>query len=780
MTCVAPATCDRSGSRPRCECPSGYDDVEGDGSNCEDIDECSDSDLNDCDAHASCENSDGEYSCECNGPAYEGDGQECACADGYVDASGECLAEDGSECEDDDGCENGHCVSGVCCASACDEPPQCTVAEGATCEDGSTCEYAADDDGIECDDDNICTESDICEEGECVGDGSEVPTTTSCGDPDACTSEGYTCAGNARGDCLPINPIDCSGEGDACNEPVCDPVDGCAAMPVEDGTACDDGDGCTEGDACSAGVCEDGEPKDCDDENPCTDDSCNVTVGCMNAANAAACDDANPCTSGDHCAGGACATTGTLDCSSQDDPCNLGVCDPTDGSCDKSPRTNGTGCSAGDSCSGPDTCTDGTCTPGGNACGQYATGCTAGTPNACVCQDMYIDNGAGTCVPNTNECLANPCGVGAPCHDPSAAPNNVICPCNGNPCGDGRGTCGAGPTPGTHSCTCIAGYTQVGPTCGCALTGTFALRIQTPVTWPTVNEAGFDVVESGSDVIESWALRRQQYGANGMLRTETIGCGGTTADLCGLAPFFGNEAYAQYTPNHVWGTPSMPVEVSTFSLPNAWPGQPFVTPDTAALLGISLTNPLGPWPASRANVGVGPMQTNGAVWRDDDGDTLSAVTTLAVPPGGITDDNAGNNDPPFNFGATSPRCLRTTPATETVPYVLWPAAEGFEIRRINRFYVASRTISHLDGNLMTCDRILGDVEGPDAGGTRMHIDGRFSGCADDSLDTVCGGAVVDLLDTQEQNQMVTGGTFVIERVADNYTCDQVRAHNYAP
>jgi len=43
---------------------------------CTDVDECSDDDLNDCDEHATCENSEGSYSCECQ-EGYSGDGKTC-------------------------------------------------------------------------------------------------------------------------------------------------------------------------------------------------------------------------------------------------------------------------------------------------------------------------------------------------------------------------------------------------------------------------------------------------------------------------------------------------------------------------------------------------------------------------------------------------------------------------------------------------------------------------------------------------------------------------------
>ena len=105
----------------------------------------------------------------------------------------------------------------------------------------------------------------------------------------------------------------------------------------------------------------------------------------------------------------------------------------------------------------------------------------------------------------------------------------------------------------------------------------------------------------------------------------------------------------------------MPAEMVSMSLPNALPGQPFVTPQTANVLGIHLDNPLGTWPSSRNNVGtVGSPGTNGAYWVNHDNDSNAAVTIYAVPPGGIGIDSS-IPDPPFAFNSTSsaPKTIQT-------------------------------------------------------------------------------------------------------------------------
>ena len=51
--------------------------------------------------------------------------------------------------------------------------------------------------------------------------------------------------------------------------------------------------------ACTSGA-------SCDDGNPCTDDLCDATLGCLHAPNSTACNDANACTTTDVCAAGGC------------------------------------------------------------------------------------------------------------------------------------------------------------------------------------------------------------------------------------------------------------------------------------------------------------------------------------------------------------------------------------------------------------------------------------------------------------------------------------------
>ena len=99
--------------------------------------------------------------------------------------------------------------------------------------------------------------------------------------------------------------------GDPCTDDSCDPLVGCVNTG-NSGPACDDDNACTITDLCADGVCVGQGTPDCDDQNECTDDSCNPQAGCLNVNNAIDCDDQSFCTVDDRCTNGSCTGTDTL------------------------------------------------------------------------------------------------------------------------------------------------------------------------------------------------------------------------------------------------------------------------------------------------------------------------------------------------------------------------------------------------------------------------------------------------------------------------------------
>ena len=109
-------------------------------------------------------------------------------------------------------------------------------------------------------------------------------------------------------------PSGCSRDADCDDENVCT-TDVCnletsTCERQANSDPCSDDIACTAGDRCANGVCVGGVPNNalCDDQNVCTNDVCApIAGGCSNAHNDAPCDDGVACTNGDVCAEGSCS-----------------------------------------------------------------------------------------------------------------------------------------------------------------------------------------------------------------------------------------------------------------------------------------------------------------------------------------------------------------------------------------------------------------------------------------------------------------------------------------
>lgn len=688
----------------------------------------------------------------------------CSCPSGYDDPKG-----DGSECKDKDECANddaNDCAKHATCNNTpggyeckCNAPAYKGDGKSCSCGDG----YTEKDGVCLAPDGAACGDSLDCANEHCVG---KICCAVACNTPDA--------------ECRSTEMATCS-DGKTCNYPV-----------AKDGAACDDGNACTSGSTCKEGACQKGtDAVNCNDNNPCTDDSCDMLVGCKNQNNTATCDDGNPCTLNDKCGGGQCGSTTLMNCSSANDACNVGECDPSNGSCKKKPVADGKACNDSSTCTPTDQCMGGMCKGQGNACGPNASACTAGTPNDCTCKADYVES-AGLCIPTNNECAQSPspCSPNATCFDQSNGPNDVTCkcnegyegdgktctvkePCKNNPCGEGRGTCTPG-TLGTYTCGCSAGYKAVGGTCVCDLSGTFAGRSTAELKWS--NMTG---VEDGEETSYSWVIQRQEYQADGTVETEIINCGESHSDLCSTV--LGNESFSQYAAaSYFEGTANAPA-MMTFKVPKALPNEPFETAPMATLVGISLTDPMGAWPATRHDVQGSPdydgSATNGARWIDADNDSLIGLTTYAVGPGGISSEGSGPR-PIESYGATSPECPRNNANAARWPYNYPPAADGLQVRRVKRFYSANRTISSYKGKVDSCNQMSGDVVGPNGGIQR--VDAVIGGCVRVNGDgeAACSSSLLDFLGGGGQSQDVQSMKFKFIRSAANITCEQVRAMNF--
>lgn len=716
---------DRRGSKPS----------SSDGGGCDDLT---------CKAPATCSESSGRA--------------RCACPEGYEDKN-----EDGSECEQTELCsaaQRRECGEKQCIIGG--DGPKCVCMAPAYVPDGDGCKcgegYTENKDGLCLANDGQACEDDLdCSNEQCVGG---ICCANSCESPEeACrTSKGATCA-----------------DGKTCKYAL-----------AEDGAACEDDNACVIGDTCKAGKCESGKKEaTCDDNNPCTDDSCDMAVGCRNQNNTSTCDDSNACTSEDACIGGICTGGTTKECPNDEaDSCNEAKCDPGTGECGYAAVPDGKLCDDDSSCTLTDQCMAGSCTGQGNACGPNATECSPDEPNMCECAPDYRESD-GKCVPEDDECEDDPCSSNAECFDPSNGPDDVTCTCDPgyvgdgrtcnevdacatNPCGTG-GTCESG-APGEYTCDCDDGYVNTGSSCSCSLTGTFVIRSRTEIVWRDL-----DGIADGRDISDDWAIAKLDYDAEGKLEIDLTPCGSTTPDLCGEGAFgvVQPEAYGQYLLQNIWGKPSMPVTHIEMDIPNAAPGAAFETPQVVALLGIALDDPRGPWPGSRRDIAGGPdfdgSAVNGARWTDIDDDGSVGLTNYVVPPGGVSIDGSGP-DPLVAYSEESTNC--------DLPYAYLPAQDGLTVRRVKRVYTGTRFINAYVGKIESCDRIEGDLIGPD--GAELAFETRFGGCVRTNGDgeTPCNAAVTDFLETGGEGQKVDSAKFIMKRVSNDISCTQARAESF--
>ncbi len=328
----------------------------------------------------------------------------------HTAAADKASCDDANACTKDDVCD----ADGACKGTLidCDDSSPCTLD---SCDPGTGCQNLAADGA--CDDGDLCTENDACAGGKCTGsalacdDGNPCTdnscdkadgckkafNTATCDDGDACT-KGDICDG--AGSCTPAGAVDCD-DGNPCTDDSCDKTKGCAHAAIADGGLCDDGDACTKGDACKAGKCET-EAVSCDDKNPCTVDTCDKAKGCVSTADDnLGCDDGDVCTTSDACKAGVCGGKAVVDCE-DNNPCTDDVCNPADKTCKHT--NNIIACDDGSLCTTGDACADGKCVGGTPIDCDDKNGCTA---DSC-------DAASGTC---TNENSTLPCDDGEVCTD---------------------------------------------------------------------------------------------------------------------------------------------------------------------------------------------------------------------------------------------------------------------------------------------------------------------------------------------------------------------------
>jgi hypothetical protein len=345
----------------------------------------------------------------------DGDIDEDTCDDGNDCTMDQCLGTDGcasdpltgDECKDENPCTVAdHCEEGECMGSPvlCNDSNPCTAD---ACDETGGCVFEANFDA--CDDGDPCTVGDQCKDESCVG--THVPC--DCKQDSDCEGleDGDVCNGTLVCDKTQV-PYVCTVDSAtlvACPEPegmdaiclmaTCDAVTGqCGFTPDHEGFVCDDEDACILGETCAAGACQGGVAPSCADDNPCTDDSCDISQGCLHQPNQLPCSDLDVCTVGDTCDAGACAPGGEFLVCDDVNPCTDDSCDPTSGcqhTANLLPCDDGSACTLNDACSG------------GSCSGGQLEDCDDSNP----CTTEYCDPAQG-CVIAMNQL---PCNDGNPC-----------------------------------------------------------------------------------------------------------------------------------------------------------------------------------------------------------------------------------------------------------------------------------------------------------------------------------------------------------------------------
>lgn len=462
-TCPGTRTCEKAGEIGACSAPPAVAEV------CDGVDNNCNGATDDglCDDKNPC-TTDGcvKGGSECTHTPTTGkcdDGSACT-EDDACEAKGSCggkaiVCDDKNPCTQDSckattGCvytpHNKPCSDGNACTAndLCDGKGACvglSINVSATCNDNNvctadTCDAKATGTDLDagcthtptagtCEDGNPCTNGDACTKGACV------PGANVC----ACNKDA-DCSGKEDGNLCngtlycnktkapfvcevdPKTLVTCdTSKDDTCSATVCEAKSGkCGAVAATDGKNCDaDNSVCTTNDACLGGVCKAGKSVNCNDKNPCTDDSCDPNKGCKTAYNVASCDDGDACSVGDTCAAGKCIS-GKLTTCDDGSACTKDACDKKSGKCVfDAAKFEGDGCDAdGSVCTTGDTCLKGVCTKG----------------KALPCDDKKV-------------CTTDSCDKKSGCKHLN---NSLSCDADGDACtvGDGckNGVCAVGPT----------------------------------------------------------------------------------------------------------------------------------------------------------------------------------------------------------------------------------------------------------------------------------------------------------------------------------------------
>jgi hypothetical protein len=289
----------------------------------------------------------------------------------------------------------------------------------------------------DCDDALLCNGVESCQSGRCVPGPAPV-----CDDNVVCTVD----------QCVEGRGCAFAPDSSRCIAPAfCDPMRDCTPVECVRDDNCDNGDPCDGAERCGGGRCVRGDALSCDDGVACTADRCIPGRGCVTVPDDTACNDPSFCNGVERCvAGRGCVAEMPVRCD-DNDPCTADSCDEARRTCITRPRDDD-----GDGF-GPAACAGGRdCNDNDRSVNPGATeACLDGRDNNCDgradCADVTCAGtpACGMCVPTGLEVCSdgrdNDCDRLADCADPECVRTPACAMCiptgpEADPmaCADGR------------------------------------------------------------------------------------------------------------------------------------------------------------------------------------------------------------------------------------------------------------------------------------------------------------------------------------------------------
>jgi hypothetical protein len=218
-----------------------------------------------------------------------------------------------------------------------------------------------------------------------------------------------------------------------CTDDSCDQATGNCVYTNDNTNTCSDNNACTT-DTCQAGVCTGASSVTCAAAGTChVQGTCDPSTGvCSNpiAQDGSACSDGNACTT-ESCQGGVCTNSGSVTCPAPG-ACHIqGTCDTSTGVCSDPIAEDGSACSDNNACT-TESCQGGVCTNSGSVRCTASDQChVAGTCDTStgVCSDPIAENGT-SCIADDNQCTKDQCVDGtctAGAGGTKTIPENFIC-----------------------------------------------------------------------------------------------------------------------------------------------------------------------------------------------------------------------------------------------------------------------------------------------------------------------------------------------------------------